>query len=186
MATLELKLDPKTGTYGPAFAEVLDGKGGELEAIGIGGAVRQVADFELLDVPLGKAIVGGSIAGLADAVLHYVEPMIPRTGLISGPQRRAILMFLGAAGVQWGPIKKFLSSQGADAASFVLALDALVTVFNARSIVGSLLEKALPKGFSHRAGGTTLAAQQGRRSRSTAAFVNSPTLTPARALHLGV
>lgn len=190
MRTLELRLDPETGTYGPAIAQVLESSDGELSMVGVGGVVRQVAGFELLNVPLGKAIVGGAGAGLADAVIHFVEPMIPRTGLVTGSQRRALLMFLGAAGVQWGPVKKFLSSQGADAASFVLALDALVTVFNARGLVGQLLEKIAPGKFSHLANGRTLAEQQGRTAVQDAGrspgFVNSPSITPARALHLGV
>ena len=102
-------------------------------------------------------------------------------------------MFIGAAGVQWQPIKKFLSAPGADAASFVLALDALVTVFNARGLVGQLLERVIPGGLSHRAGGLTLAEQQGRAAAALnrgngrgAEFVNSAAITPARAVHLGV
>lgn len=185
--TLELKLDPETGTYGPAIAQVLESSDGELSQFGVGGAVRQVAGFELFNVPVGKAIVGGVGAGLADAVIHFVEPLIPRTGLLSGSQRQALILFLGAAGVQWGPVKKFLSSQGADAASFVLVLDALVTVFNARALVGQLLERAIPGGFSHR--GVSLTGQQRRRSLGNGgapSFVNSPAITPARAVALGV
>ena len=92
---LELKLDKETGTYGPAVAQVLESSDGELQAVNMGGMVRQVVGFELFNVPLGKAVVGGAIAGLADGILHFVEPMIPRTGLVTGSQRRALLMFLG-------------------------------------------------------------------------------------------
>ena len=190
MTTLELKLDKETGIYGPAIAQVLESSDGELSAFGVGALVRQVAGFDILDVPVGRAIVGAAGAGLADAAIHFIEPLIPRVGLMSAGQRRALLLFLGAAGVQFGPIKKFLSAPGADAASFVLALDSLVTVFNARGLVGGFLEKLAPGSFSHRSNGQTLAQQQGRAAvapgRNRGGFVNSPAITPARAMHLGV
>ena len=161
----QLKLNPETGTYEGAWptAEVLDPKGGELSQVNAGGVAR----FEVANVPIGSAVVGMAGAGLADVAISLLEPFIPRIGLFTPGQRRAFLLVLGAMGAQWGPVKKFLSAPGADAASLLLTVDALVTVFNARRFVAGLVGRFTPRIAAPAAGSQTQAPT------GTVAFVNS-------------
>lgn len=161
----QLKLNPETGVYEgalPETAQVLDPNGGELSQFNAGGIAR----FEIGDVPLGSAVVGMAGAGLADVVINLLEPFIPRIGLFTPGQRRGLLLVLAAMGTQSRFVKNFLSSPGADAAALLLTVDAVITVFNARSFIAGLVGRLTPR-INPAAGSQT------QEPTGSVAFVNS-------------
>ena len=156
----ELKLNPETGAYEGNWPDATES--GELSATNAGGIAR----FEIADVPIGAAVVGLAGAGLADVAINFLEPFVPRIGLFTPGQRRGLLLAIAAWGVQWDPIRKLLSTPGANAASLLLTVDAIVTVFNARQFIAGLVSRFTPR-IGPAAGSTTQAAT------GDVAFVNS-------------
>jgi hypothetical protein len=139
MLTIELKRNPETGVY----EAILEGDGseptGKLEA---SGQVARFAEAEVLGIPFGKALVGAAGAGLGDIIAHFIEPFtrnLPVVGSSFTPgQRRALVLLAAAWAVRTDMGKKILSNEGSQAASMLLAVDALASVFNARSFVGNI------------------------------------------------
>ena len=173
MRTIEMKLNPETGVYEADLTPAIPGD--DLSARSAGGILGQVTDFEFQGIPIGAAIVGSAGAGIGDLLSRFVEPILPRLGVLTPGMRRALILALAAWAVQTGPVKNVLGSQGSTAAALILTVDGVITFFNARRLVGGLLSGSI---------GALTGASGQRSANGQPADVRDA--TPARAFTFGL
>lgn len=134
MPTLELVLNSKTGKY-----EVASPTPPGLSASGVLGAPADaLAKFEVMGVPVGQAVLGLAIAGVGDLLIRWVGDKLPLGDKVTPKQRRALLLFAAAWGLQLGPVKKAIGGTAATVGSTLLTADAINNVVDIRGMVASL------------------------------------------------
>lgn len=113
---------------------------------GAGPLSAGVADFEIFGVELGEALAGLLVAGIADLVIGLVTGFLPGVGGIPSNVMRGIILFVAAAIIQMPAVKGPLGATAANAASLLLAADAITAVFDLRGLVGGFFAGALGSG----------------------------------------
>lgn len=124
-----------------SIVEFKDGNWVVTPAESTGGQLSQrgnVSQFEFFGVELGEALAGLFLAGFADLGVSVIVTSIPDVGPIPGNILRAVLLFIAAAVFQTNMIKRSLGAPAANAASLLLAADAITAIFDIRGVIGGL------------------------------------------------
>lgn len=157
---IELKLNPATGVWEANLGPGAKPEETSLSRSGFAEGINNFARTEFLGIPIGKALVGGVIAGVGDILIHFLEPIVgdltAKVGgqMLTAGQRRALMMGIAAWAMQTNTVKNFVGGPAAEAGSFILAYEGLQNVFNARETVRNFAH-GLKLG-SHIPGGPTL------------------------------
>jgi len=100
------------------------------------GILSGVAEMKIAEVPVGAAVAGGLIAGIADGVLSLIPVKVPEI-IARG--------FAAWAVIRWGP--RFFGKYPAEVAGLFLAYDAMQSLFDFRGMIRGMFKKVTVAGL---------------------------------------
>jgi len=100
------------------------------------GILSGVAEMKIAEVPVGAAVAGGLIAGIADGILSLIPVKVPEI-IARG--------FAAWAVTRWGP--RFFGKYPAEVAGLFLAYDAMQSLFDFRGMIRGMFKKVTVAGL---------------------------------------